>query len=152
MLKLLFITAAISPLAFIPWWQSSGPYAASNAAQVNDGMATVKSLAKCKDAEISVYFHDISITTNSAEHIFDGIRALNNCPTVEFEIVPLISEQANEDDITISMNQAKELQAYMSIVGYNAPISQSFIKDEDEDVSNWRAALLKIRTSSKTLS
>lgn len=149
MFKLLLVSAAVLPFAILPLLQSSAVASNTTPVQVERVEAASHNIDSCQDAEVSVYFHDMSITTHSAKYIFDSITQLKACPTVEFEIVPLIPQTADRDEIEMSMAQAKELQAYMSLAGYNVPILDGSLEADQAGDENWRAALLRVKTFDK---
>ena len=148
MFKLFLISAAVIPVAIIPWLNSSASTVAVDAEWIDDDEPAVSRLEVCKDAEMSIFFKDIYITTPSAEYILEGVQALSNCKNITFEIIPLIEEGAEENDVKHSLRQAQELKDYIAITGFDASISKKFIEDDYNAGNSWRGALLKIAASS----
>lgn len=149
MLKLLLVSAAIIPVAVIPWMNSQAKQTKSPAPAVFSAPATDQA-ADCADADISVFFHDLYITSSSAEYIFDGMRAYSNCSDVAFKIVPLIPENADKDDIKAALEQADELQDYMALTGLDVPVAEKLIEDDYNSGKSGRAAILRIKTQADT--
>lgn len=144
MFKLLLVSTVMAPVAFISFWNSDAPTMPETEWGTYVEPA-VEKLSECQNADMSIYFHDIYITTHSAEYIFDGVRALSACQNVEFEIIPLMAETGNQKERALSLRQAGELQEYMRVAGFEAKISPLRV-DSAGSPDSGRAALLRIST------
>ncbi len=159
MLRLLFCTAAIVPIAIIPWMTSE---ADTLPVQVEDATyaelvtdPNLDALSACEMGELPVFFHDALVTTHSAEFIADGLRSAEGCGNVEVTIIPILPEYADEDDLENSVERTTELAAYIQAA---AEVTDTTIAIEivnqpvKDDIStlyiNGRAAILRITPQS----
>ncbi|MGJ8562304.1 MAG: hypothetical protein ACSHXY_02020 [Alphaproteobacteria bacterium] len=147
MLKLLLVSATLMPILTLPLWQAKASASGNTSAQAETVERVSENIDTCQDADVSIYFHDLAVTTHSAKYIFESVSSASTCPSVEFEIIPLIPKGADDDEIKMSMDQAKELQQYMALTGYAADISAT-VNEESNSDDSWRAAILRIKTAS----
>lgn len=147
MIRNLLIIAVIAPLAIFLFAHSLSAKPTPVPTLAKHAEQTAENLTTCENADVSIFFHDIFITTGSAEYIFEGLRRTSHCSNLEFEIIPLITEAANEDDTKLAERRAHELQEYMKVAGFEVPIKNKEI-DQITDVGDTgRAALLRIKTA-----
>lgn len=150
MFRLVFCLAVVFGVLWVPLMNAGGGIAASETEWNHENVGPIERLGKCQSAQMEVYFHDLYITTNSAESIFDGILATNECKKIKFEIIPLVPENADKEDVKLTMQQAKELREYIRVTGYKAKIKRRVVDSEDPLGSTGRAALLRITVKGET--
>ncbi|MEM7729282.1 MAG: hypothetical protein AAF311_08405 [Pseudomonadota bacterium] len=155
MLRLLFCTVAIVPIAIIPWMTSQAdtvePIAAdaTYAELVTD--PNIDALSECDTGELPVFFQDGLISAHSAEFIVDGLQAADGCGEVDVTIVPVLPEDADTSDVVKSMRRTAELSDYVESaadVGDFAVELETIAEPREEEIStlymNGRAAILRI--------
>lgn len=159
MLRLLFCTAAIFPIAIIPWMTSEADTLpvqvedATYAALVTD--PSLNALSLCEMGELPVFFHDAFVTTHSVEFIAEGLQSTEGCGSVDVTIIPILPEYADEADFESSALRATELTAYVQAVAEitDTPIAIEIANQPvKDDIStlyiNGRAAILRITPQS----
>ncbi|MGB3456848.1 MAG: hypothetical protein WBG08_06945 [Litorimonas sp.] len=155
MLRLLFCTAAILPIAVIPWMTSEADTAvpavqeASYAELVTD--PSIDALSDCETGELPIFFRDDLVTTHSAEFIVEGLEAAEGCGSVDVTIVPLLPEEAAASDHAESEARAEELALYVEAaadqgnVDVDLGVAQEPVEEEISTLyMNGRAAILRI--------
>lgn len=155
MLRLLFYSAALVPLASVPWMTSKAYIPQNEVTRSVDPQYVAEpnmdALTACQTGEVPVFFHDELILTHSAEFITESLKAMKGCGRVNLEIVPILPKEAQQSDIDMSQKRMAELKAYVTSVSDIAEIETDLrILDEPrrDDVStlymNGRAATIQI--------
>ncbi len=161
MLRLLFCTAAILPIAIIPWMTSRADTAeavsqdavyveeTSYAELVTD--PNIDALSHCDEGELPVFFREGLVTTHSAEFIAEGLEAAEGCGEVEVTIVPLLPEEAGPDEIAQMQHRTAELDDYVEAAAdvLDTPVDIDVANEPvEEEITtlyiNGRAAILKV--------
>ncbi|GLQ21162.1 hypothetical protein ACFFUB_06630 [Algimonas porphyrae] len=155
MLRLLFCTAAILPIAIIPWMTSEAETLdpvmgeASYTELVTD--PNLDALNDCRVGELPVFFHDALITTHSAEAINAGMKSAEACGDVTVTVIPVLPAYADSQDLNQSDRRTTELVAYVDAAAktVNASMDIEIVdRPVEDDIStlyiNGRAAILRI--------
>ena len=149
MLRLLFCTAAIIPIAILPWATEEADAIeadvvdASYAELVRD--PSIAALSQCESGELPIFFHDELVTTHSAEFIHEGLEATQDCGAVTVEIVPVLPVHAETEDLAESLQRTAELREIVRLSGMEAVVSPEPQRPEGSSLYlNGRAAILRI--------
>lgn len=156
MLRLLFSTVAIVPIAIIPWMTSEAetlPFEASGETyqeQILD--PNLQALSDCREGELPIFFHDTLVTMHTAEYIEKAIKITQACDEAEVTIIPVLPEYADASDIGQSVLRTAELAEFIDVAANmtNLDVEIDIASDPvEEDNStlyvNGRAAILRIQ-------
>ena len=151
MLRLLFSTAAILPIAVIPWLTDDGdaladvPVTAATATSASlDADPALAALADCTVEELPVFFHDSYVTLHSAEYVHQGLDAAKACGAVDVTIVPVLPADAVSEETDESEARTAELVALIDAIGLDARIADTAVPPSEALFLNGQAALLRI--------
>ena len=160
MLRLLFCTAAILPIAIVPWVMGDdgtdavaaqpGVVDATYAEQVR--APRIETLEECEAETLPVYFHDDMVTTHSVEFIAQGLDVASECGEVSATIIPVLPEFADSADKAESVERTAELREIMRQAGVDTTVSQQPLEPEAGALYlNGRAAILRIEPNTEVM-
>ena len=149
MLRLLFCSAALLPIAVIPWFTSEATTIEATAADVTYAELVrepnIEALSDCDTGELPIFFHDNYVTTHSAEFIQQGLSAADGCGELDVVIVPVLPEFAESDDFAESVERTAELREMVLNNGLDVTVASEPIQDDASALYvNGRAAILRI--------
>ena len=151
MLRLLFSTAAILPIAVIPWLTDEGdaladvPVTTATATSASlDADPALAALADCTTEELPVFFHDSYVTLHSADYVHQGLDAAAACGAVDITIVPVLPANAAPDEADESRARTAELAALIDAIGLDARVAEASVAPSEALFLNGQAALLRI--------
>lgn len=156
MLRLLFCSAALLPIAIIPWVNSGADtvdaIATSGFEQPSYAEAVrapaIEALADCETSDLPVFFHDGLVTSHSAEYIQRGLRKAAACGDYDVTIVPVLPEDADGAERSLSVERTAELRELVRLsdeTGADLSIGKTIEADEVPTLYiNGRTAFLRI--------
>lgn len=149
MLRLLFCTVAIAPIAILPWVTQEAD--AIEADAVDSSYAelvrdpSIDALSQCEEGRLPIFFHDELVTMHSAEFIHEGLAAVESCGDITVEIIPVLPAHAESEDIAESLHRTAELQELVRLSGAKAVVADEPRRPEGSSLYlNGRAAILRI--------
>ncbi len=157
MLRLLFCSAALLPIAIIPWVSSdagtinavatSGSYDNPSYAEAVRAPA-IDALEDCEASDLPVFFHDGYVTSHSAEYIQRGLQTAAECGGYDMTIVPVLPSEADSDERAQSVARTSELRELVRLSDEtNADLSVAKTMESDDVPTlyiNGRSAFLRI--------
>lgn len=150
MLRLLFCTASIVPIAFIPWMTTKAKPVPAVETSYYD-TADLELLSQCAADDIPVFFHDNLITSHSADDINTSLIAASDCGDMTVTVVPVLPDYADDRDLALADRRATQLLAHVDQVAEqtNTDMRLEIVNPPlREDIStlyiNGRAAILRI--------
>ena len=154
MLRLLFCSAALLPIAILPFFTTEADAldvdASTEAVSYAEAVRapSIASLADCEAEDLPVFFHDEYVTTHSAEFIRDGLQAAEGCGAMEIVVIPVLPDFAEAEDRAQSEERAVELREMVRDSGYAVSISDEPVQEDGSALYlNGRAAILQIQPS-----
>ena len=156
MLRLLFCSAALLPIAIVPWMNSDAGTIATATSGNHDQPSyaeairapAIDALEACEASDLPVFFHDGLVTSHSAEYIQRGLQTAAECGGYDMTIVPVLPEEADGDERAESIARTAELRELVRLsdeTGADLTVAKTMESDDVPTLYiNGRSAFLRI--------
>lgn len=157
MLRLLFLSAAILPVAIVPFLtheadtiEDAAVEEASYAQVVRE--PSLEALADCETEDVPVFFSDEDVSRHSERFIADSLDTAQTCGTdVSVVIIPVLPSGADHAARAESVERTAELQEVVRQNGLRARIAPAPRDAAAESLYlSGRAAILRIEPEGET--